>query len=221
MASFGPSSSYSTTTAQQHHHHPGARKPSLPPLDLRSLALPSLPPGPSSPLVGSPSAYSAASRPRPAFAGVGSGGPGARPSSPSTATVLSPSSVPLPRSPFNAHYPQGVQLHDGPPPPPRKGSCVGADAPRPGLSGPQTRAGGGGERASLEGEQVFAGHQTSSATLPPTRQVTQSQPSPVDGSGKRRNPLEDLLHTETLYVEDLGAIIKVRFESSEDHFRSA
>ena len=27
---------------------------------------------------------------------------------------------------------------------------------------------------------------------------------------KKANPLEDLIHTETLYVEDLGAIIKVR-----------
>lgn len=47
---------------------------------------------------------------------------------------------------------------------------------------------------------------SSSRPLPTPPPVT----SPNTAAGKRPNPLEDLILTETLYVADLGAVIKVR-----------
>lgn len=65
------------------------------------------------------------------------------------------------------------------------------------------------------GEQVFDGRAATSAAaameqrpLPTPPPVT--SPTSATSASKRPNPLEDLIYTETLYVEDLGVIIKVR-----------
>lgn len=64
------------------------------------------------------------------------------------------------------------------------------------------------------GEQVFDGRAaTSAATAMDQRPLPTPPPviSPTSATSnsKRPNPLEDLIYTETLYVEDLGVIIKV------------
>ena len=71
-----------------------------------------------------------------------------------------------------------------------------SDGPRPGMTEQYSQADAGHHAPQLD----------SWRPLPTPPPIT----SPVSATGKRVNPLEDLILTETLYVADLGAIIKVR-----------
>ncbi|KAM0791636.1 hypothetical protein ACM66B_006074 [Microbotryomycetes sp. NB124-2] len=172
-----------------------------PPLDLSSLALPPLPGG----TVGSPTAtqtptYMSSTRPRPSFSATG-GRPPAE-----THARLGFS------SPLSAPGTSSQALH-------------GSNGP-----GPMAGVGAGTRLVSPVSAPSGANSFRSASTAPPLRQpdsrplpnVPQQAPlSVLSSSGlapprgtttpsanRRLNPLEDLIETETLYVDDLSVIIK-------------
>lgn len=172
----------------------GAR--SLPPLDMSGLGnnLPPLPPSTS------PS-YTSATRPRPTFnsttaAGIKSQQYNSSYNSPSQSTFSPYSPIP----PVNIHSSTSSAPHHQLPPAPPPATSLESRGSWQQQQGPS------GEQQGFVGAapSATAMHQRPLPTPPPVL-----SPTSTTSSGKRPNPLEDLIYTETLYVDDLGVIIKV------------
>ncbi|GEM10024.1 guanine nucleotide exchange factor [Rhodotorula toruloides] len=198
----------------------------------------SRPPGPMQagpsyqPTLGLPNGYSAANRPRPQLS------PGLSPSG----GVFPPRSTsPLPHPGANGSNAPRVPRKSSLPPIPGQGApSSGPAPPLPPLppsassSSSQLSVDSFGPRDSSGGEQVFNGaaiaagtdDDTSRTNLPAGHAAAASASTAsgnaalaASGSLKRANPLEDLIATETAYVEDLGAVIKrVAAAWSRDNF---
>ncbi|GAA5947946.1 hypothetical protein JCM3765_007040 [Sporobolomyces pararoseus] len=152
--------------------------------------------------------YTSANRPRPNLTGGGAAG-GNSPISPvggSLSAGDSPSRVP--RKSSLANNGSGMSpsnSHERLPPIPTSSSS---------MHFPKTFGSDGKEyenrrRDSNGGEAVFNGAALSSSTSQPFNSPhPQSLPPKAPPPAKKANPLEDLIATETLYVEDLGGVIK-------------
>lgn len=188
--------------------------------------LPLSPPGstqagpPYQPTPGMSNGYSAANRPRLQLSpGLGRSGGAFPPRSTSPLPQPGASDSNAPRVPRKSSLP----------PVPGQGAASTGPAPtRPPLPPSASTsmplpADSSGFRDSSGGEQVFNGAAIAAGTpAEPPRTALEAGPTSAaptvsgnaalsaSGSMKRANPLEDLIATETTYVEDLGAVIKVR-----------
>ncbi|BGP72720.1 hypothetical protein NBRC10513v2_006116 [Rhodotorula toruloides] len=178
--------------------------------------------GPSyQPTQGLSNGYSAANRPRPQLSpGLG----------PSGGAFPPRSTSPLPHPGANdSNAPRIPRKSSLPPIPGQGGPSSGPAPPLPPLppsassSSTQLHADSLGPRDSSGGEQVFNGAAIAagasagpSQAAPEAGHAAPASESTASGNAalaasssmKRANPLEDLIATETAYVEDLGAVIK-------------
>ncbi|GAA6043479.1 hypothetical protein JCM8097_000730 [Rhodosporidiobolus ruineniae] len=185
-----------------------------------------------------PSQYSAANRPRPQLAahglpaassssaGAGFGGqstPAHLPPTPSAAQSTRPpprkaSLPPLPGQPGGPRATDSGLAEPAPPLPPLPTSSsssyiasppAGPSAHSSFASIPSTARDSSGGEAIFDGAALAAGGAAAGAGSLgrplPSRSDTQAT---ATSSSKRANPLEDLIATETQYVEDLGMVIK-------------
>ncbi|GAA5948659.1 hypothetical protein JCM21900_005204 [Sporobolomyces salmonicolor] len=193
--------------------------------------------GPSGPLSPGGSSYSAANRPRPSLGGGALGGaptgPGAAGEGPGLPPAPRGFDYAPPVSPQGAAGAPRIPRKSSLPPVPAAGESFGRSTeplpPLPTSSStshfPSASSLGGpaGMRDSSGGEAIFDGAALTSAVsnsfAPVHDNVMPAPPSTAAGSsnsarpsaaaaGKKLNPLEDLIVTETLYVEDLGVVIK-------------
>lgn len=161
--------------------------------------------------------YSSANRPRPNFnAGgppispVGSagrvGGGGGAPNGDSPTRVPRKSSLAATNSGISPS-----NSHERLPPLPTSSSSMHF----PKTFGDEEHASSDNQRDSHGGEAVFngaalaSGSANSQSYSSPPPSASLPPPVRVPPPAKKANPLEDLIATETLYVEDLGAVIKV------------
>ncbi|KAK4047241.1 hypothetical protein OIV83_005545 [Microbotryomycetes sp. JL201] len=166
-----------------------------PPLDLSSLALPPLPGG----SVGSPTAtqtplYMSSTRPRPSFSATG-GMPPAQ--THARLGFNSPSSAPGTSAAPTSYF--GSMAGIGSASATRFASPMSSSAVSYGFR--STSANGPPRTPDARPLPRVPQQPAPSSTLVP-------QPATTQSAARRLNPLEDLIETETLYVDDLSVIIK-------------
>ncbi|GAA5894598.1 hypothetical protein JCM5296_002899 [Sporobolomyces johnsonii] len=220
--------------AYPHQQQQQRGPPSLPSLSIPSNQSSA---GPSGPLSPGGSSYSAANRPRPSLGGGSFGGasmaPGPAGGGPGLPPMPRGFDYASPASPQDAAGAPRIPRKSSLPPVPADGASPGSSVePLPPLPtssstshfpSASSTSGPGSVRDSSGGEAIFDGAALASAVpssfapvhenvlpSPPPSATSSSNPMrpSAAAAGKKPNPLEDLITTETLYVEDLGVVIK-------------
>lgn len=181
----------------------------IPSAQAHSHASPRSAPSPLGGNSGTGYGYSSANRPRPNLGG------GIGPASPAPSSSAGDSPTRVPRKSSLANNGSGVSpspSHERLPTIPSSSSSMHfstAFGPNEGQHDVDSN-----QRDSSGGEAVFNGAALTSGAIPAVSREFASPPplapAPTAKATKKANPLEDLIATETLYVEDLGAVIKVR-----------